>query len=353
APGPASGSGSLVRDAGRIVMAGFRGTTVEETGRFADDLRSGRVGGVVLFDEDRAPDPRPHRNVVSPEQVRALVVGLRALGPEPILVAVDQEGGRVARFTERHGFPATPSARELGRSGDPGRTAGAAEVTASTLAALGVDLNLAPVVDLDRNPAGPAIGAAGRSYSPDPAVVTAHARAFVLAHRRRGVATVLKHFPGHGSAAEDSHLSMADVTSTWSPDELAPYRSLIAEGLADAVMTAHVFHRDLDPDWPATLSPAVVDGLLRRDLGFGGVVLTDDLQMGAIAGGHGLHTAVRQALLAGADILLFANNSPGAYDEEAVPRAVAAVLDVVARGEVPAQRVAEAASRVRRLAARP
>jgi beta-N-acetylhexosaminidase len=146
---------------------------------------------------------------------------------------------------------------------------------------------------------------------------------------------------------------MADVTSTWSREELVPYRTLIAEGLADAVMTAHVFHRGLDPDWPATLSPVVVGGLLRRELGFGGVVLTDDLQMGAIAGGHGLHTAVRQALLAGADILLFANNSPGAYDEDAAPRAVAAVLDLVERGDVPAQRVAEAASRVRRLAAGP
>jgi beta-N-acetylhexosaminidase len=334
-------------------MAGFRGTSVEEAGRFADHVRAGRVGGVVLFDEDRAADPPPHRNVVTPQQVRDLVAGLRALAPEPLLVAVDQEGGRVARFTERHGFPPSSSARELGRAGDIDRTAREADVTAATLAGVGIDLNLAPVVDLDRNPTGPAIGAAGRSYSADPVEVIGHARAVVLAHRRRGVSTVLKHFPGHGSAAEDSHLSMADVTSTWSPDELLPYRTLIAEGLADAVMTAHVFHRDLDPDWPATLSPAVVEGLLRGELGFGGVVLTDDLQMGAIAGGHGLRTAVRQALLAGADILLFANNSPGAYDEDAVPRAVAAVLDLVEGGEVPAARVAEAASRVRWLASGP
>jgi beta-N-acetylhexosaminidase len=352
----AAGMETLGRDAGRIVMSGFRGTSVASTGRFAEDVRAGRVGGVVLFDEDRSPwppgDPQPHRNIVSAAQVRDLVSGLRALAPEPILVAVDQEGGRVARLSERNGFPPTPSARELGRAGDLHRTAREADAIASTLAGLGIDLNFAPVVDLDLNPAGQAIGAAERSYSPDPEVVTAHARAFIRAHRERGVSTVLKHFPGHGSAADDSHVAMADVTTTWSSDELVPYRTLISEGLVDAVMTAHVVHRGLDPDWPATLSSAVVEGILRTDLGFGGVVFTDDLQMGAIAGEHGLETVVRRSLLAGADVLLFANNSPGVFDEEAGPRAVATIIELVERGDIPAERVAEAAERTRRLAAR-
>jgi beta-N-acetylhexosaminidase len=225
-----------------------------------------------------------------------------------------------------------------------------ADGLAATLAQVGVNLNLAPVVDLDVNPEGPAIGAAGRSFSPDPAVVVAHARAFVEAHRRQGVLTTLKHFPGHGSAAADSHRSLPDVTGTWSTSELVPYRTLITEGLADAVMTAHVRHRGLDPDWPATLSPAIVGGILRGELGFGGVVITDDLQMGAVAGEHSLQTAIRQALRAGADVLLFANNSPGAYDDQIAPRAVKTILDLVEQGEVPAETIAASAARVRRLA---
>ncbi|HEY8201331.1 MAG TPA: glycoside hydrolase family 3 N-terminal domain-containing protein, partial [Actinomycetota bacterium] len=291
------------------------------------------------------------RNVVSASQVRQLVAGLKDVaGDEPLLVAADQEGGRVARFSERYGFPPTSSAKELGRADDLTRTRAEAGLIAQTLAGLGVDLNLAPVVDLELNPEGPAIGAAGRSFSADPAVVVRHARAFVEAHRRRGVLTTLKHFPGHGSAAADSHRSLADVTGTWSAGELVPYRTLIAEGLADAVMTAHVLHRGFDPHWPATLSPAIVSGILRSELGFGGVVLTDDLQMGAIAGEHGLQTAIRQALRAGADVLLFANNSPGTYDDEIAPRAVETILHLVERGEVPAEAIATSAARLRRFA---
>jgi beta-N-acetylhexosaminidase len=355
----------LAADAGRLVMVGFRGTSVAGVGSLAGQIRSGEVGGVVLFDTDRAAggiagatsELGPERNVVSAAQVRDLVHGLKALArrssDEPLLVAVDQEGGRVARFSERHGFPPTSGARELGLADDPARTRAEADSIAATLATLGIDLNLAPVVDLDRNPDVPPIGAAGRSFSADPAVVVRHARAFVEGHRRRGVRTVLKHFPGHGSAAADSHRSLADVTGTWSPDELIPYRTLIAEGLADAVMTAHVVHRGLDPHWPAPLSPAVVGGILRGQLGFGGVVLTDDLQMGAVAGEHGPHleVAIRQALLAGADMLLFANNSPGVYDHEAAHRAVETIVRLVERGDVPEQRVSESAARVRRLAA--
>ena len=344
----------MAADAGRLLMVGFRGTSVAGAGPLADQIRHGQVGGVVLFDRDRSVPEQStgHRNVVSASQVQALVAGLKDLAAgDPLLVAVDQEGGNVARFSERHGFPPTPSARELGRAGDLARTRAEAGSIAQTLAGLGVDLNLAPVVDLELNPEGPAIGAAGRSFSADPAVVVAHARAFVEAHRREGVLTTLKHFPGHGSAAADSHRSLPDVTGTWSAGELVPYRTLISEGFADAIMTAHVRHRGLDPGWPATLSPAIVGGILRGELGFGGVVITDDLQMRAIAAEHSLQTAIRQALRAGADVLLFANNSPGAYDDQIAPRAVETILHLVERGEVPAEAIAASATRVRRLAA--
>jgi beta-N-acetylhexosaminidase len=333
-----------------MVMVGFRGTDVAGAGPVVEQVRAGQVGGVVLYDSDVLT--RGPRNVASPAQLRDLVAGLQAVAPVPLLVAVDQEGGQVSRLREQHGFPATESQRDLGRQGSPARTRAHARAIAAMLAGVGVNLNLAPVVDLDVNPASPAIGALGRSYSADPEVVTAHARAAIQGHHDEGVLTALKHFPGHGSAEADSHLGFADVTGTWSAAELAPYRDLVAGGVADVVMTAHVFNRHLDPQWPATLSPATVGGLLRDEIGHRGVVLSDDLQMGAIADHYDLRTAIRQAVLAGVDVLVFSNNNQRGYDPAIGPRAVEALASLVADGTVPERRIDESAERIRALKAR-
>ncbi|MGH3985223.1 MAG: glycoside hydrolase family 3 N-terminal domain-containing protein [Pseudonocardiaceae bacterium] len=140
--------------------------------------------------------------------------------------------------------------------------------TARTLSQIGINANLAPVVDLDVNPASPAIGAMGRSFSADAQVVSEHARVVIEEHRARGVLTIVKHFPEHGSAAADSLRGFVDVSATWSEAELDPYRTLIHKGLVDVMMAAHVFNRNLDPEWPATLSPSTITGLLRQRLGF-------------------------------------------------------------------------------------
>ena len=179
---------------------------------------------------------------------------------------------------------------------------------------LGINQNLAPVVDLNVNPVSPAIGAYERSFGADVDKVTAHARAFIEAHHAHQVLCTLKHFPGHGSAAGDSHNGFVDVTETWSHEELAPYATLIQAGLADAVMTAHVFNRQWDETDPATLSPAVITGLLREELGYSGVVFSDDMQMGAIQQFYTFEEAIRKALEAGVDVIAIANNS--VYDED-------------------------------------
>ena len=179
---------------------------------------------------------------------------------------------------------------------------------AKTLAAAGINHNLAPVVDINSNPANPVIGALGRSFSADPAVVIAQARAFIEAHHAHDVTTTLKHFPGHGSSQADSHLGLVDVSATWQRDELEPYRVLIGEGIVDTVMTAHVFNTQLDPTYPATLSKATITGILRDELGFDGVVITDDMNMQAITSQYGFEQAAVLAVQAGADLLAYGNN---------------------------------------------
>lgn len=334
----------LEQKIGRMLLVGFRGRTLAEAGPVIDQIRAGQVGGVVLYDVDVVTGERG-RNIESPAQVERLVADLQALTEDPLLVAIDQEGGRIARLTEGDGFPPTRSQKELAAEG-VAATRVQAEQTAASLDGLGINLNFAPVVDVDVDPESPAIGALGRSFSADPEVVAAHAGAVVAAHRERGIATALKHFPGHGSATGDSHLGFVDVTTTWSQAELEPYRRLIDAGLADLVMTAHVVNRDLDPEWPATLSPPTITGLLRGELGFEGVVVSDDLQMGAIAEHYGLETALRQALLAGVDLLVFANNTPRGYQPDIAPRAVGIIASLVEDGTISEVRIEESVARL-------
>jgi beta-N-acetylhexosaminidase len=304
---------------------------------------------VVLFDYD-VPSKTPVRNIQSAEQVRALIAGLQAAATIPLLVAVDQEGGSVARLKEAHGFPPTVSARALGAANDLDRTRDAAGRMAQTLRELGFNLNFAPVVDLDINPENPIIGKIERSFSPDPAIVTAHAAAFIGAHHEHGVLCTLKHFPGHGSSAADSHLGLVDVSATWSPVELEPYTALIKAGAADAIMTAHVFNSRLDPNNPATLSRPVLTGILRDQLGFDGVVICDDIQMGAIREHYGFETAIEQAVLAGVDMITIANNT--VYEAGIAGRAFAALKQAVQAGRIDEARIDDAYRRVQDLKGR-
>ena len=345
-PAPANDE-PLADKIGELIMVGFRGAALDASDPILHQVEAGQVGGVVLFDVDVATGSS--RNVESPEQLRSLVAELQDAAPSPLLVAIDQEGGRVSRLKERDGFPATRSQQELGERGSLDVTASQARQTAEVLADVGINLNLAPVVDVNVDPESPAIGALGRSFSDDAVVVTDHARAVIDAHRKAGVLTAVKHFPGHGSAPGDTHLGFVDVTEAWSPAELMPYRTLVSEGSVDAVMTAHVVNGQLDPQWPATLSPATITGVLRNDLGFDGVVVSDDLQMGAIADNYGLETAVLQALLAGVDILLFANNNLQGYEPDIAPRVVALVEALVRDGSVTEERIDESVERVRNL----
>ncbi|MFD1505877.1 glycoside hydrolase family 3 protein [Georgenia yuyongxinii] len=332
-----------------MLLLGFRGTTLEPTNPVVADLER-HLGGVVLFSRD-VPSGSATRNITSPAQVAALTATLQAQADPPLLVTTDQEGGQVARLGPEHGFPATRSAAQLGAMGDPAATRAAAAEMARTLRVAGVNLNLAPVVDVNVNPTNPIIGALGRSFSAHPDVVAEEAAAFVRGHHDEGVLTTLKHFPGHGSSRADTHAGFVDVTDTWSEAELVPYRSLIGQGLADAVMVAHVFNATLDADHPASLSAATITGLLREDLGFDGVVMSDDLQMGAITQQWSFDEAIHLAVQAGTDLLTFSNNLE-AFEPDLGARAHATLLDLVRRGEIDEARIAASYERIQLLKAR-
>jgi beta-N-acetylhexosaminidase len=336
----------LKQQIAQLLIAGFKGDRLQPDSTLAADLRDRRLGGVILFDRLLA-EKLPDNNIRSPEQTARLCADLQDCAGGDLLIAVDQEGGMVSRFRPERGFPVTASAGRLGSSPTTAETARAADQTAEMLAGLGINLNLAPVVDLDIEPDNPIIGRYQRSFSADPSVVCRHAEAWIDAHRRRGILCCLKHFPGHGSARADSHLGFVDISDSWREDELLPYRNLIDCGKADLVMIGHLFNLRLDPLLPATLSAATIDGLLRRGLGFAGAVITDDMQMRAITGRYGLVEACVMALTAGADSIIVGNNLE--HDPLIVDGLTTGIMQAVRQGRLSEQRIEEAWRRIRKL----
>ena len=327
---------TLEQKLAQMLLVGFRGTTLESSSSIVRDIGTHGIGGVILYDRDALLQTNG-RNIASPQQLQALTAALKALSAHPLFVAVDQEGGKVARLKEPYGFRPSVSAQSLGRSNDLAITRSRAEAMAAELRENGITMNYAPVVDLNVNPDNPVIGRLERSFSADPAIVTAHAREFITAHDRCGISTCIKHFPGHGSSTSDSHLGFTDITDTWSDVELEPYRHLIGSGQCRMVMTAHVFNRHLDAEYPATLSPAIITGILRERLGYDGVVVSDDMQMAGLAQFYDFPTIVEKTVLAGVDMILVANNL--VYDPDVVPRTLAILLKSIDSGRIPVSRI--------------
>jgi beta-N-acetylhexosaminidase len=287
---------------GQMIMVGFNGTSASDDTLLLSDIENGFVSGVILFEKNLT-----QTNTWS--NLKRLNVSLQNMANIPLILAIDQEGGRVNRLKSKYGFPPTASAAYLGETDNTDSTLFYAELTASTLSGLGFNVNFAPVVDLASNPRNPVIAGVERAYSADPNEVAEHAGIVITAHQNYGIGTSLKHFPGHGSSTSDSHFGMADVTSTWNVNELSPYQSLIDSGMVDAIMTAHIVNKNLDPDeLPSTLSKPVITGILRDSLNFKGVVFSDDMHMHAIDKYYGTEEAVYMSINAGLDVLIFSNN---------------------------------------------
>lgn len=339
----------LERKIAQMLMLGFPGETITPDSQISVAIRDYKIGGVVLFDNN-VDIGVYDRNITGTAQLKALTNALWSYADTPIFVAVDEEGGIISRLKDRYGFPSSVSAAYLGEKNDLNLTRTASGKLVDTLVHYRLNLNLAPVVDLNLNPANPVIAVKRRSYSADSAVVTAHAAEVIKSHHRRNVVTCLKHFPGHGSSRDDSHMGLVDVTSTWSEKELAPYKNLIDQGVVDMVMTAHTFNTAIDPDYPATLSKNTIDGILRKHLGYDGVVASDDLYMGAIAQHYSYETVLEKAINAGVDLLLLANDKQNSPD--IAPRTIETLRKMVESGRISRERIDQACGRIMALKAK-
>lgn len=330
-PMPAGEAPTLRQMVGQMLLLGFTGTRAGDPGveTVARYLRAGLLGGVLIM----------RHNVESKAQLAALVAHLRqSAHPRVPLIAADQEGGKVQRLGRRAGFQPIPSAARLARRG-PAAAAARYYQMAAELAEVGVNLNLGPVVDLDINPRNPVIGSKDRSYGAEPESVGAFAAAFIDAHRAQRIATAAKHFPGHGSSRTDTHKTFTDVTGSWQPSELAPYRALEATGRLDAVMVAHVALAPVTggTDRPASLSAEAIEGHLRGMLGDAVVVMTDDLEMAAVRKRHSIEESAVRAVKAGNDLLIFSNT--WRHDPQRADRLIEAILGEMAAGRISRERI--------------
>jgi len=314
-----AGAATLEQMAGQMIVIGFEGDDAGEASvaAVAAELAAGRLGGVMYL----------RKNVASLGAVREMNALFREAAPElPAFITLDQEGGSVERLTRDVGFTEIPNAATVAARNSPAEAQAIYARMAAGIAELGFSVNFGPVADLDTNPDNQIIARFGRAFGRDAETVIAYDRAFIAAHREAGLITVLKHFPGHGSSTADSHEGFVDITRSWAPAELEPYRALIAEGLADMVMVGHLYHADYaegDGETPSSLSPRWIDGVLRDELGFEGVVISDDLEMGAIRDHFSLEQTVVKAVEAGMDVLLFSNT---AYQRPGLNREVLDIL---------------------------
>ncbi|MCU0418616.1 MAG: glycoside hydrolase family 3 protein [Cyclobacteriaceae bacterium] len=323
---------------GQMILIGMPEAKVDPV--VLEEVRQGKVGTLILF-EKNVPKSA---NAFAP--LKKITWTYQQAAPIPLFIAIDQEGGKVNRLKEKYGFPRSVTARALGKAGSLDSVRFYAEALASNLAGLGINVNFAPCVDLAVNPNNTVIVKVERSFSPHADSVALLAQEYIKQHRKYGVITSLKHFPGHGSSLEDTHFGVADVTHTWSESELTPYQRLLDSGYVDAVMTSHIVNKKLDSKGlPGTLSKEILDGILRKKIGFDGVVFSDDMQMHAIAKQYGLEESIKLAINAGVDILCFSNNIAGS-ETRTVDRVFDIIRTAVEKGDIPRARIDQSFARI-------
>ena len=289
----------------KMVVLGFKGEKIDTKSKIYQDIKKYDLGGVILFDKD-PNNKKKIKNVKNPKQLQNLTKQLQSINKTKLLIAIDQEGGIVQRLNKKNGFMSIPKAKDVSTKG-LSFAKGIYKDLGLMLNTNGVNVNFAPVVDLNINPDNTVIVKLGRSFGKNPKKVIEYSSVFVEELKKQNVISVLKHFPGHGSSLSDSHKGFVDISNTWDSKELEPYKYFIKNNKADMIMTAHVFNKFLDPKYPATLSKNINTNLLRNKLKFKGVLVTDDLQMRAISKHYTLKQTVTLAINSGVDMLLFAN----------------------------------------------
>jgi beta-N-acetylhexosaminidase len=332
-----------------MLMFGFRGADVEDQGvlEIVDDIGKLGLGGVLLFGY----------NINFPEQLKNLT-NLLLQADSRLLIAVDQEGGRVQRLSSKNGFKNFDTAKKIAASYSSEEAYSTYLNMAKTLKDYGINFNFAPCVDVDTAPPCSVIGGFERSFSDNPQTVINYSKQFIDAHKKHNIITALKHFPGHGFAQSDTHKGLTDTTDSANTDlELKPYKDLLSDSSNTAVMTAHIINRNLDESgYPATLSKKIITGILRENFNFQGVVVTDALEMGAIRNYYSLEDVVQRAINAGNDILVFARNSASSFDSKdddswkATPKKIIDIIEhVVLNGIISQSRIDESYLRIIKL----
>jgi beta-N-acetylhexosaminidase len=331
---------------GQLFIMGFKGHDISEDSSVLEMIKTDKPGGVILFDKDMIGN-KPVHNIKSPEQLSELTSALQGAADIPLFISTDQEGGLIRRLKPEYGFPENKSHQKLGEIDETDITQQESELIAKTLSENGINLNFAPVVDLTLNKKSSIIAKRERSFGSDPDKVIKHARGYINGHLPSKVITCCKHFPGHGSAEGDTHAGFVDVTDTWIEDELQPYKTLIGENKCPMIMTAHIFNEHFDQKMPATLSKYVLTDLLRKQLQFEGVVISDDMQMRAISDHYDLQESLRLGLNAGLDMFCFGNNL--LKDQIHLEDAILSVKHLVENGDITEKRINQSVDRILKL----
>ena len=334
---------SLDQQIGQLIIAGFRGKTIEKDSDIVNYINKYNIGGVILYDEDLAIGGPGTRNIESPLQVKNLIGQLQEVANNTLLISVDQEGGEVHRLRSEYGFDETPSWNHIGLLNNQLMTQQFSKTMANTLSHLGINLNFAPVLDLDHGE-GSVISDSKRAFSSEPKTVKENSKIFIDQHKEHRVITCGKHFPGLGSASGDTHEGFTDISETWSVKDLLPFDEMIRDGDLDMVMISHAFDKNLDPVYPSSLSKIIINDMLRNDLGFDGPVICDDPSMRAISDHYNLKDTFELMLNAGVDLFCLGNNL--IYDPDYIPKAIKAMKDLVVTKKISEERIAMSIERI-------
>jgi len=331
---------------GQLIVAGFRGTDATPDSPIANYIRDYNLGGVILYDEDLEFGGLGSRNIQSPEQVAQLTESLQSYSSHTLFITIDQEGGQVNRLKSDYGFPECPPWQQFGMLNSELMTQQYARILAETLSDCGVNVNFAPVLDLDYGNES-VIGKSRRGLSHDPTTVVTHSKILINELKQQGVISCGKHFPGQGSASGDTHEGYTDISDLWTVKDLLPFDELIQSGDLDMIMVAHTFDSKLDSDLPASLSKDTITTTLRNDLGFDGLVICDDPSMKAISDNYNLETTFELMLNAGVDLFCLGNNLN--YDPDYIPKCMDALTSLLEKGSITEQRIQDSISRIERI----
>ena len=328
---------------GQLIIAGFRSDKVSNNSNIVRYIKEYNLSGVILYDQDIEKNKLGSRNIKSPAQLKMLTDNLQSISDNPLFISIDQEGGNVNRLNSSYGFPEFPSWQHIGLLDNDLITKQFAESMSETMTSTGINLNFAPVLDLDYGEKT-YIGKLERAFSGDPKLVIEHSKIFIDTMKNDNIISCGKHFPGQGSAKGDTHNGFIDISESWSVADLLPYTELIESNHLDMIMLSHVFNNKFDPEFPASLSHETITNSLRNDLNFKGVIICDDPSMRAISDNYDFEDMFVLMINSGIDLLCLGNNLN--YDPDFIPKAVRAIRSAIEKNRISTERINESIDRI-------